>query len=98
MKQIICTICVWFALLTTVSGAEVVWFDGAHPVTYEIPKNADLVVMTALEMWKDDMRQVTGLVPVASDKAVIKVIQGKGAPDGFRIYIKGRQIIVEGNI
>lgn len=78
-------------------GTQVVWFDGQHPVTYEMPKNADPVVMTALEMWKDDMRQVTGLVPVASDKAVIKVIQGKGAPDGFRIYIKGRQIIVEGN-
>ena len=54
------------------NGATLKWdpdqpfVDGQHPVTYEMPKNADPVVMTALEMWKDDMRQVTGLVPVSS--------------------------------
>jgi hypothetical protein len=47
-------------------------------------------------MWKDDMRQVTGMIPVASQKGTIKVVAGKGPADGFRIYAKGNQIIVEG--
>ncbi|MBR1835265.1 MAG: glycosyl hydrolase 115 family protein, partial [Bacteroidales bacterium] len=76
---------------------EVVWFDGQHPVTYTVQKGVDQVVNTALEMWKDDMRQVTGLMPVASKKAAIRIVQGKGSDDGFHIYIKGGQIVVEGN-
>lgn len=48
---------------TMASAAEVVWFDGSHPVTYSLPRTVEPVVSAALEMWKDDMRQVTGLVP-----------------------------------
>ena len=78
-------------------GAEVVWFDGQHPITYQMPKDVEPVVMTALEMWKDDMQQVTGVEPVASDKATIQVVHAPTlTADGFRIYIKGGQIIVEG--
>ena len=35
--------------------AEVVWFDGRHPITYQLPTDVEPVVMTALEMWKTDM-------------------------------------------
>jgi hypothetical protein len=77
--------------------AEVVWFDGNNPITYSLPKHVEPVVKIALDMWKDDMRQVTGLVPVASQKATVKVVAGKGPADGFRIYVKGGQIFVEGN-
>ena len=79
------------------SRSSVVWFDGQHPITYSVPKRVDPVVGTALEMWKDDMRQVTGLLPVASGKPTIRIIQGRGDDDGFRIYTKGGQIIVEGH-
>ena len=79
------------------SAADVVWFDGFHPITFSVPKKTEPVVKIALDMWKDDMRQVTGMVPVASKKATIKVVAGKGPADGFRIYVKGGQIIVEGN-
>ena len=79
------------------SAADVVWFDGFHPITFSVPKKTEPVVKIALDMWKDDMRQVTGMVPVASQKATIKVVAGKGPADGFRIYVKGCQIIVEGN-
>jgi len=75
----------------------VVWFDGKTPITYHIPKNAEPVVKAALDMWKGDMQQVTGFTPVTSARPRIKVIQGKGVADGFRIYIKGEQIIVEGH-
>ncbi len=84
-------------LLPSVVHAEVVWFDGRNPITYSIPKKVEPVVKVALDMWKDDMRQVTGMVPVESSKGTIKVVAGKGAADGFRIYVKGGQIVVEGN-
>ena len=76
---------------------DVVWFNGKSPITYSVPKKSEPVVKMALDMWKSDMQKVTGMVPVASVKPVIKIIQGKGAADGFRIYTKGGQIIVEGN-
>lgn len=63
-----------------------------------MPKKVEPVVKIALEMWKDDMQQVTGMEPVASSKAVVKVVQASILPaDGFRIYIKGGQIIIEGS-
>ena len=76
---------------------DVVWFNGKSPITYSVPKKVEPVVKIALDMWKSDMQQVTGKVPVASSKPTIKIIQSKGAADGFRIYVKGGQIIVEGN-
>ena len=53
--------------------------------------------MTALDMWKDDMLKVTGMTPVASSKATIKLVHTPSLPaDGFRIYTNGSQIIIEG--
>ena len=87
-----------FQLSLFTSSSEVVWFDGQHPITYSIPKKVEPVVKIALEMWKDDMQQVTGMIPVASTKATIRIIQASDIPtDGFRIYIKGGQIIIEGS-
>ena len=108
MRKIILSFCLFALPLTLMAQApgataqnntdsEVVWFDGWHPVTYSLPKRVEPVVEVALEMFKSDIQQVTGLTPVASDKAVVKVIRGKGAPDGFRICVRGGQIIVEGS-
>lgn len=78
--------------------AEVVWFDGQHPITYQLPKKVEPVVMTALDMWKGDMLQVTGMTPVASAKATIKLVHAPSLPtDGFRIYTNGSQIIIQGS-
>ena len=63
-----------------VQGKEIVWFDGLHPITYQMPKEVEPVVQVAMEMWKDDMRQVTGMTPVASDKAVIRMEHASGSP------------------
>ena len=84
-------------LLSLMTKAQVVWFDGKSPITYSIPKKVEPVVKMALDMWKSDMHQVTGFTPVTTTEPRIKVIQGKGPADGFRIYVKGEQIIVEGN-
>ena len=78
--------------------ALVVWFDGVHPISYQVPKKAEPVLTIALEMWKGDMQQVTGMMPVATQKAKVQVMQNKSLPaDGFRIYVKGEQIIIEGS-
>lgn len=103
MRKLILCFCLFVLSLTgvakvpIVTGAELAWFDGRHPVTYSLPKRVEPVVKVALELFKSDLQQVTGLTPVASDKAVVKVVQGKVAPDGFRLYVKDGQIIIEGS-
>jgi hypothetical protein len=102
MKRMKKLLTILFALLLAESvvarqQGKVVWFDGRHPITYSVPADVEPVVTTALAMWKDDMRQVTGLEPVAAKKATVRVVPGKGAADGFCIYVKGGQIVVEGN-
>lgn len=84
-------------LQQVVMASDFVWFDGKSPITYSVPKKVEPVVGIALEMWKDDMRQVTDMTPVSTAKPKIKIVQGKGPADGFRIYIKDSQIVVEGN-
>ena len=78
------------------SHAEVVWFDGHSPITYQLPRQVEPVVVTALEMWKDDMRQVTGFEPVAARRAKVRLVRGSQPADGFCIYTSGSQIIIEG--
>ena len=76
-----------FFLLTLIGemqASNLTWFDGQHPITYQLPRMVEPVVETALTMWKDDMRQVTGFTPVASRHATIKVVRSKSIPaDGF---------------
>jgi hypothetical protein len=81
-------------------AAEMTWFDGRQPITYSVPKKVEPVVKVALEMWKGDMEQVTGLEPVVAGKARARVIvaQSQTLPeDGFKISVKGGQIVIEGN-
>ena len=83
-----------------VQAAEVVWYDGHRPITYSVPKKVESVVKVALELWKNDMQQVTGLEPIIVNGSRAKIIlrQSKKLPaDGFRISVKGGQIIIEGS-
>ena len=76
----------------------VVWFDGQHPVTYQVVGKTDPVVKIALQMFTSDMQQVTGMEPVAAKNATIRIIQGKGQDDGFRLSVAPEgQILVEGH-
>ena len=87
---------IWYPIFTLAS--ELVWFDGQSPITYQMPKKVEPVVKIALDMWKDDMRQVTGMTPVGSSKAVVNLVQTKEIPvDGFRISIQKDKIIIEGS-
>ncbi len=76
------------------------WFDGQQPITYCVPKKVEPVVKVALELWKSDMQQVTGLEPVMINASKSKIIlrQSRKLPeDGFRISVKNGQIIIEGS-
>lgn len=84
-------VCVW------AKGSDVVWFDGQHPVSYQVVGKVDPVVRIALQMFESDMEMVTGMKPVAAKKAAIRIIQGKGSDDGFRLSVKNGQIVVEGH-
>lgn len=83
--------------LPSIIASAMEWFDGTHPITYSLAADADPVVTTALEMWKDDMRLVTGRVPVAVSKPTIVISQGKGSDDGFRISVRNGQIHIDGH-
>lgn len=53
-----------FLLLMTSKGASakpVTWFDGIHAVSLSVPRSVDPVVDIASDMFKDDMKQVTGI-------------------------------------
>lgn len=80
-----------------VRAKDVVWFDGSTPITYSVGKNVDPVVTMALDMFCDDMRQVTGMTPVKAKNATIRIIQGKGLYDGFSISVKNNHILIKGD-
>ena len=79
------------------AAADIVWFDGTNPISYQVVGKTDPVVKIALQMWSDDMEQVTGMRPVSSKKSCIRIIQGKGSDDGFRISAQNGQILIEGH-
>ena len=97
MKRMISFVSIWLSLVLNVTGANIVWFDGTSPITYSVPQKVNPVVNVALEMWKDDMRQVTGFVPVAAKKPAIVISQGQGSDDGFRISVHNGQIHIDGH-
>ena len=96
MKKFI-VICALTALTVSAARAQFVWFDGQHPISYQVVGKVDPVVKIALQMFSGDMEQVTGMEAVASKKATIRIVQGKGTDDGFRLSVSPEgQILVEG--
>ncbi len=94
MKRILICLSLILSQFSSIN-AQVVWFDGQSPISYSIPNKIEPVVNTALSMWKEDMFQVTGMYPIASPRSVIQIIPGNIEADGFRIYTKNQQIIIE---
>lgn len=97
MKRLL-TICALTALSLFAVRAQFIWFDGQHPISYQVVGKTDPVVSIALQMFRDDMQQVTGMKAVSARHATIIVRQGRGSDDGFRISVTPqRQILVEGH-
>ena len=86
------------ALPLTIAADDVVWYDGTHPVTYQVVGKTDPVVEKALGMFCNDMQLVTGRKPIAAKQATIRIVQGKGTDDGFRVSVSPKgQILIEGH-
>lgn len=56
---------------------EFIWCNGKQPVTYAVSKSVSPVVAVALDMFRGDMQQVTGMLPQKSPSgtAIIDIIQ-----------------------
>jgi hypothetical protein len=56
---------------------SLVWFDGQRPVSYHLESPTDPVVTTALQMFTQDLLQVTGYAPAAvrQRQATVQVLQ-----------------------
>lgn len=52
-----------------VSAKPVTWFDGIHAVSLSVPRGVDPVVDIASDMFKSDMKQVTGIAAKQADQA-----------------------------
>ena len=72
-------------------GEELCWYDNRNHLSYSLSKNVTPVVTTALEMWSEDMMDVTGtrpkregtgakvrIVQLDSDKGAAKVLKAAG--------------------
>ena len=98
MKRIL-LVCALTVLTVSAVRAQFVWYDGHHPVSYQVVGRVDPVVQVALQMFSDDIEQVTGQRPEAVRRdATISIVQGRGSDDGFRISITPqRQLLLEGH-
>ena len=91
-------LCALTVMTVSAARAQLVWYDGQHPVTYQVVGKPAPVVMQALQMFCGDMELVTGKAPVASKNATIRIVQGRGNDDGFRLSVSpAGQIVVEGH-
>ena len=54
MKKFI-VICALTALTVSAARAQFVWFDGQHPISYQVVGKVDPVVKIALQMFSGDM-------------------------------------------
>jgi hypothetical protein len=82
---------------TVVAAADVVWYDGKSPVTYQVQGKVSPVVEQALQMFVEDMELVTTHQAVSDKHAPIRIVQGRGADDGFCIRVQDGQVVVEGH-
>ena len=103
-KKAVFTLLIYLLAAVSISAQDFVWFNGSQAITYATTgadfKNAP-VVQSALEMWKDDMQQVTGFVPkqVSEKKATIRILVSDtiGEKEAFRIFIRNNQLYVVGS-
>ena len=58
-------------------GNDFVWYNGKQAITYTLPELTSPVVGVALDMFRGDIQQVTGLLPqrVSEKDATIRIIQ-----------------------
>lgn len=75
MKTILASLAMTATL--AVQASDVVWYDGQHSVSYAVEKQTAPVVSIALDMFKEDIREVTGSEPQEKPQAqaTIQIVQ-----------------------
>lgn len=95
MKRLIILILL-AAIFKTAEASDYVWYDGSHCVEYNIVGKYSPVVKIALDMFDDDIYQVTGSKPVRKDKkTAIEIAQLDKADAKTAKALKARGIPVE---
>lgn len=63
--------------LCSAYAKDIVWYDGTHPISYSVYGRPSAVVQTALDMFSEDMKAVTGKKITSVDKknATVHIIQ-----------------------
>ena len=75
--------------------AAVVWYDGQHPVSCQVEGAAAPVVSMAMEMFADDMRQVTGQRAVQTKDATIHIVELDKARSGMLKTLRQMKVPVD---
>ena len=87
------------ALLATAGlyAADFVWYDGAQPVTYALPRKHTPVVDVALGLFCGDLQQVTGRTPAPAPeaRATIRIVELGTVPASVRNTLKKTGIPVD---
>ena len=99
MNRFLITLSLLTACMGMTAQSELTWFDGTHPVTYTVKgREVSPVVATAVKMFSEDMKMVTGMEAVEKKRGgVIEIRQGEGEDDGFNIMVKKGRIVIEGH-
>ena len=72
------------------------WYDGKKPILYRLDGNASPVVSIALDLFKSDLRQVTGKTPEQTTKqGIIHIIQLDNANKKLLATLRKKGIPVE---
>ena len=66
-----------FVCSQIVRSNDFVWYNGKQAISYAMPQSTAPVVKIAIDMFTEDMKQVTGLSPKQSpaSQATIRIIQ-----------------------
>lgn len=91
-RNIILSLLLFFSY--QVSAKEIVWFDGQKPVSYNVLSTKNEVVESALRLFEDDMKLVTGKAAVQSNKATIEIYQLDQLKDKFFSRLEHRHLPV----
>ncbi|SDH96771.1 glycosyl hydrolase 115 family protein [Bacteroides ovatus] len=68
---------VFFICTQKIWGNDFVWYNGKKPITYSVTEDIAPVVAVALDMFVDDMKQVTGYLPQKTivNDAKVRIVQ-----------------------
>ena len=75
IKYILSILLIFTLSSTSMKAQDVVWFNGSQAVSYNIQKKVSPVVQTAVELFSQDMKAVTGYKAEQEKDAKIEIYQ-----------------------